>query len=435
VGSQSRHLYAAENILIKHSTVALDTLPNTFMRAPGEAVGTFALESAMDQLAHELGVDPVELRMRNEPERDPLGGKRFSLRNLPAAYARGAERFGWAARTPQPRSMRDGRWLVGWGVASAFHMPFGMDADLTMRLGMDGSVLVRCAFNEIGVGAATAQAQVAADALGVPVESVTVEYGDSALPASPGAGGSAQTASVAGSILRASEDLKRSALALARRSPGSPLRGQRLPQLTARDGGLYRTDRPGVGESYATILGRAGRPALEARVGATSRIGRMVGQARFLAGLLNDRRRWVRAATGAHFCEVRVDADTGEVRVSRWVSVFDVGTVINAKTAVSQLRGGIVMGIGTALTEETLVDPRTGRIANPGLAEYHVPVQADVPSIDVSYLDLPDPTTPLGLLGVGEVGITGAAAAVANAVHHATGVRATDLPIRMEALW
>jgi xanthine dehydrogenase YagR molybdenum-binding subunit len=182
----------------------------------------------MDQLAHELGVDPVELRMRNEPERNPLGGKRFSLRNLPAAYARGAERFGWAARTPEPRSMRDGRWLVGWGVASAFHMPFRMDADLTMRLGMDGSVLVRCAFNEIGVGAATAQAQVAADALGVPVESVTVEYGDSALPASPGAGGSAQTASVAGSILRASEDLKRSALALARRSPGSPMRGQRL---------------------------------------------------------------------------------------------------------------------------------------------------------------------------------------------------------------
>jgi xanthine dehydrogenase YagR molybdenum-binding subunit len=435
VGSQSAHLYTARNMLIRHSTVALDTVSNTAMRAPGEAVGSFALESAMDELAYELGLDPVELRKRNEPARDPMSGKRFPIRNLRTAYMRGAERFGWAARDPQPRSMRDGRWLVGWGVASAFHMPMVVSADVTVRLGLDGSVLVRCGFNEIGVGAATAQAQIAADALGVPVEVVTVEYGDSALPVSPGAGGSAQTASVARSLLQACEELKRSALDLARRSPESPLHGRRLADVAARGAGLCLADRPDIGETYAAILARAGRPALEARVGSDSRIGRTVGQFRMIAGLLNDRRRWVRAATGAHFCEVRVDADTGEVRVSRWVSVFDVGTVVNPKTATSQLRGGIVMGIGTALTEETLVDPRNGRIANPGLAEYHVPVQADIPTIDVSYLDLPDPTTPLGMLGVGEVGITGAAAAVANAVHHATGVRVRDLPIRMEALW
>ncbi|TQM38979.1 xanthine dehydrogenase family protein molybdopterin-binding subunit [Pseudonocardia cypriaca] len=432
VGSQSRHLYAARTILVRHSTATLDVLPNTAMRAPGEAVGTFGLESGMDALAHELGMDPVELRMRNEPERDPLGGKPFTHRNLRAAYARGAQRFGWADRPPHPRSMRDGRRLLGWGVATAFHMPIQLTADVTVRLGMDGTVLVRCAFHEIGVGAATVQSQITADALGVPVEAVTVEHGDSALPVGPMAGGSGQTATVAASVLRACEDLRRSALALARRSPGSPLRGRRIDELAARDGGLFAAD--GSGETYAEILARAGRPSLEGRVGARTSVGRVAGQVRFLAGMVNDQRRQVRAATGAHFCEVAVDEDTGEVRVTRWVAVFDVGRVINPKTASSQLRGGIVMGIGAALSEETLVDPASGRIVNASLADYHVPVQADVPAIDVSYLDEPDPTTPLGLLGVGEVSITGVAAAVANAVHHATGVRVRDLPITPDRL-
>ncbi|OZM83955.1 xanthine dehydrogenase family protein molybdopterin-binding subunit [Pseudonocardia sp. MH-G8] len=432
VGSQSKHLYAAGTILVRHSTATLDMLPNAAMRAPGEAVGTFGLESGMDALAHELGMDPVELRMRNEPERDPLDGKRFTHRNLRAAYARGAQRFGWAERPPQPRSMRDGRSLLGWGVATAFHMPIQLPADVTVRLAMDGTVLVRCGLHEIGVGAATVQSQIAADALGVPVETVAVEHGDSVLPVGAMAGGSGQTASVAASVLRACEELKRSALALARRAAGSPLRGRRIGDLAARDGGLFAAD--GSGETYATILARAGRPSLEGRVGARTSVGRVAGQVRFFAGMINDQRRQVRAATGAHFCEVAVDEDTGEVRVTRWVSVFDVGRVMNAKTATSQLRGGIVMGIGAALTEETQVDPRTGRIVNAGLADYHVPVQADVPAIDVSYLDEPDPTTPLGLLGVGEVGITGVAAAVANAVHHATGVRVRDLPITLDRL-
>jgi xanthine dehydrogenase YagR molybdenum-binding subunit len=432
VGSQSRHLYAARTILIGLSTATLDLLPNTAMRAPGEAVGTFALESAMDALAYELGMDPVDLRMRNEPERDPLGGKPFTHRNLRAAYARGAQRFGWADRPPQPRSMRDGRRLLGWGVATAFHMPIQLTADVTVRLGMDGTVLVRCGMHEIGVGAATVQAQIAADALGVPVEAVTVELGDSALPVGPMAGGSGQTATAAASVLRACEELRRSAFALASRSPGSPLYGRRADDVAARDGGLFAAD--GSGETYGEILARAGRPSLEGRVGARTSIGRVAGQVRFLAGMVNDQRRQVRAATGAHFCEVAVDEDTGEVRVTRWVAVFDVGRVINPKTASSQLRGGIVMGIGAALSEETLVDPRTGGIVNASLADYHVPVQADVPAIDVSYLDEPDPTTPLGLLGVGEVGITGVAGAIANAVHHATGVRVRDLPITPDRL-
>jgi xanthine dehydrogenase YagR molybdenum-binding subunit len=432
VGSQSQHLYAAPNILIRHSTVELDMLPSTFMRAPGEAVGSFALESAIDELAVELGMDPVELRMRNEPERNPLDGKLFSRRDLRAAYARGVERFGWADREPQPRSMREGRWLVGWGVATAFHTPLQMPVDIAVRLGVDGSVLVRCAFHEIGVGAATVLTQVTADALGVPVEAITVEHGDSALPSGPSAGASAQTASVTAALLPACDQLKRAALGLARRATTSPLAGARPRDLAARDGGLYRAD--GRGETYAEILTRAGRPALEVRTGSDSRVGQAVGQARFIVGFLRDRRRLVRAALGAHFCEVRVDADTGEIRVSRWLGVFDVGRVLNAKTAASQLRGGIVMGIGAALSEETLVDPRTGRIMNAGLGDYHVPVQADVPAIEIDYLDEPDPTTPLGVLGIGEVGIVGVAAAVANAVHHATGVRVRDLPITLDHL-
>lgn len=434
VTSQSRHLYAARHVLIRHATTTLDVLPSTYMRAPGEAVGTFALESAIDELAVRLGMDPVALRMRNEPERNPVDGKRFSHRNLRGAYARGVERFGWAERDPEPRSMRDGRGLVGWGVATAFHQPVQMPADVTVRLRADGTVLVRCAFHEIGVGASTVVAQIAADAMGVAVEAVTVEYGDTDLPVGPQAGGSGQTASVAAALLQACGTLTRSAFALARRSPGSPLRGRRFAEVAPGRGGLRVIADPDQGETWGAVLSRAGRTELEVRTGSESRIGQAVGQVRFMAGFLRDRRRWVRAATGAHFCEVRVDADTGEVRVTRWLGVFDAGRVINPKTATSQLRGGIVMGIGAALSEETLIDPRTGRIMNPGLAGYHVPVHADVPAIDIEYLDEPDPTAPLGLLGVGEVGITGVAAAVANAVHHATGVRVRDLPLTPDRL-
>ncbi|GAA2113601.1 xanthine dehydrogenase family protein molybdopterin-binding subunit [Actinomadura alba] len=439
VTSQSRHLYDAANILVQQNQVELDMLSNTVMRAPGESIGTFALESAVDELAAELGLDPIELRMRNEPARNPIDGKRFAHRMLRESYALGAELFGWADRTPRPRSMRDGRWLVGMGVASAYHPSWQLPANVTVRLSADGTVVVRCGFHEMGMGAATAQAQIAADALGVPFEAVRVEYGDSTLPSGPGAGGSAQTASVANSLIAACEKLKRSVLALARKSGDSPLRGQRPRDVEARNGGLYRIGRPEghdprKGESYPTILSRAGRSEVEAAVGSDTRLGELTGQLRFMSKFMLDRRRWVKAACGAQFCEVRVDADTGEIRVSRWVGVFDVGRVINAKTASSQLRGGVVMGIGMALSEETLVDPRTGRIMNPGLAEYHVPVHADIPPIDVRYLDDPDPTMPLGLIGVGEVGITGVAGAIANAVHHATGKRVRDLPITLDKL-
>jgi xanthine dehydrogenase YagR molybdenum-binding subunit len=404
ITSVARHVYDAANIRHQQHLVQLDTISNTIFRAPGESIGSYALEAAVDELAYKLGMDPVALRLRNEPAKNPIDGKTFAHRKLRECFTIGGEKFGWSARTPEPRSMRDGRWLVGWGTAAAYHPAWELPANVTVRLNADGTALVRSGFHEMGMGAATAQGQIAADALGLPFEAVSVEYGDTDLPTTFGAGGSSQTASVARSLVAACEKLKKA------------------------------VGKPRPGESYARVLARTGRDHAEAAVGSDTRLGKIVGQVKFMAKFFSDKRRWVKAACGAQFCEVRVDADTGEVRVSRWTGVFDVGRVINAKTTASQLRGGIIMGMGIALSEETLLDRRTGRIMNPSLSEYHVPVHADVPPIDVHYLDDPDPTMPLGLLGVGEVGITGAAGAIANAVHHATGKRIYDLPITLDKL-
>ncbi|MFG1701314.1 xanthine dehydrogenase family protein molybdopterin-binding subunit [Nonomuraea sp. NPDC049309] len=397
----SRHLYAAPNILLRESKVTLDLLSPTFMRAPGEAIGTFALESAVDELAWKLGMDPIELRLANLPERDPVGGQRLTRRTLRQAYTKGAELFGWGRRDPRAGAMRDGRLFVGMGVATAYHPAMILPASATVRLHADGTAVVRCGMQEMGMGAATAQAQIAADELGVPLESVRVEYGDSDLPDAPMAGGSVQTASVAAALIAACAKVKKEVRALARRSPGPH-------------------------ETYAGILAAAGRDHVEGAV--------KTGMLGFVLRTLRDRRRYVKAATAVHFCEVRVDPDTMEVRVARWLSAFDAGRVVNAKTAAGQIRGGVVMGIGLALSEQTLVDPRNGRIVNPSLSEYHVPVHADIPRIEVHDVGVPDPTMPLGVVGIGEVGITGVAAAVANAVRHATGKRVGDLPITLDKL-
>lgn len=385
--SMSNHAYDAANIHTQQHTVTLDVLSNTSMRAPGESIGSFALESAVDELAYKLGMDPIDLRMRNEPARNPVNGNKFGHRMLREAYALGAEKFGWAARTPEPGSMRDGKWLVGMGVATAYHPAWQFGSNAYVRLNQDGTVLVKVAMHEMGMGAATAQAQIAADALNVPVDSVTVQWGDSELPFAPGAGGSGQTASVAAAVLDACRKIDKKRREL---------------------------DRKGFIE-------------------ATSGGGDLRNNLKTLQLVLSSRRH-VKAASGAQFCEVRVDPETGEIRIARFVGAFDVGTVINAKTVAGQLRGGIVMGIGMALAEETLVDPRTGRIMNPSLSEYHVPVHADIPDIDVHWLGEPDPNMPLGLLGVGEVSIVGVAGAVANAVFHATGKRVRDLPITLDKL-
>ncbi len=413
----ARHLYAAESFLLGQKIVNLDTVANTFMRAPGESIGTFALESAIDELAHELNIDPVELRRINEPAKDPTKGTEFSHRALVEAYRRGAEKFGWKHRGP--RSQRDGKWQIGQGVATAFYPYYRFPATARVRISADGTAVIQAAAHEMGMGTATVQIQHAAERLGLPVDRVSFEYGDSNLPQSPVAGGSNQTASIVASVTAAVEKVLQELLALAGDDFDSPLSDLKLEGIEARDGGIFSKEDASRGETYEAILKRVGQTHVEAEASSDAAIEMM---------------KYSIGSYGAQFCEVRVNEESGEVRVSRWVGSFDAGRILNPKTATSQFRGGIIMGLGMALTEETLFDERRGRIMNPSLAEYHVPVNLDVPHIEVIYTDIPDEHTPLGAHGIGEIGITGAAAAVANAVFNATGKRIRDLPITLDKL-
>ena len=412
----ARGAYAAGSFKLEVQTATMDMVANSFMRAPGESVGTFALECAVDELSYELGVDPIELRMRNEPEQDPTSGLPFSSRNIREAYRMGAERFGWSERKSQPGQQRDGEWLVGMGCATGtypyYRMPGGA-ARITLR--RDGHVKVEIAAHEMGMGTATAHTQVVAERFGLAVEQVTFAYGDSAMPGVVLAGGSQQTASIGASIVAAHRALVTQLLKLA--GNDSPLAGLKLEEVGGFDGGLCALDDPSRCESYTSILARAQRDELVAEEEAPQSLELM---------------HWSMHSHSALFCEARVNAVTGETRIGRFLGSFDCGRILNAKTAGSQFRGGIIMGLGLALTEETLFDERSGRIMNPSLAEYHVPVHMDVPEIDVIWTDIPDPHTPMGARGVGEIGITGVGAAVANAIYNATGKRIRDLPITLD---
>ena len=414
----TRSAYASETRLLDVQHVELDMLGNTFMRAPGESVGTFALESAVDELAHALSMDPIELRIRNEPETDPGSGLPFSSRHIVDAWRAGAERFGWQKRNAQPGAVRDGEWLVGMGCATAtypyYRMPGGA-ARLT--LSVDGHATVDIAAHEMGMGTATAQTQIAADRLGLTMEQVTFNYGDSTLPGVVLAGGSQQTAAIGASVMAAHEMLVAELLKLA--GNDSPLAGLSAGDVESRDAGLCKRDEPDRFESYASILGRARRDSVVVEATPPAPLETM---------------HWSMHSHGAMFCEVRVNVVTGEPRVSRFLGSFDCGRIINPKTAASQFRGGIIMGLGLALMEETQFDERKGRVMNPNLSDYHVPVHLDVPDIDVIWTDIPDPHTPMGARGVGEIGITGTGAAVANAIFNATGKRVRDLPITLDKL-
>ncbi|MET0270942.1 MAG: xanthine dehydrogenase family protein molybdopterin-binding subunit [Sphingomonas sp.] len=414
----ARHLYAAGSIHLEQNIAELDMLANTFMRAPGESVGTFALECAMDELAERLAIDPIELRRRNEPTRDPVSGNAFSSRHLLKAYADGAKRFGWERRDPVPGGRREGEWLIGMGVATATYPYYRMPGTAArIRLDAGGHATVSTAGHEMGMGTATVQAQHAADRLGLPLEAVTFEYGDSDLPAGSMAGGSSQTAGIVSAVTAAADLLVADLIKLA--GNDSPIAGLRPHEVVALDGGLARIDDPARNESYASILARAGRDAIEVE-----------GKAPLPLEMM----KYSMHSYGAQFAEVGVNAVTGEVRVRRFLGSFDCGRILNPKTATSQFRGGIIMGIGLALMEETLFDPRSGRVMNPSLAEYHVPVHLDVPEIDVIWTGEPDPHSPLGAHGIGEIGITGVAAAIANAIHNATGRRLRDLPMTLDRL-
>lgn len=413
-----RSLYACDSFDIVQHNVELDLLANSFMRGPGETPGTFAIECAMDELAHALGMDPIELRRRNAATRDPVSGAPHTQSAMMEAYDMGAARIGWDRRAAQPGTRRDGEWRIGMGCATGT-FPFTRMPGTSARITLDanGDAHVASAAQEMGMGTATVQRQHAADRLGLPLERVTVTIGDSQLPFASFAGGSSQTASLAAAISAASGKLAIQLLRLA--GNDTPLAGLKPSEVEFANGGLRSVEDPARHESFASILRRAGRRELSA-----------VGESGAPLEIL----KYSMHSTSAIFCELRVSDVTGEIRVDRLVGAFDCGRILNAKTATSQFKGGMIMGLGMALSEETLLDERTGRIMSTSLADYHVPVHLDVPDIDVLWTDIPDPRTPLGARGIGEIGTTGVAAAVANAVFNATGKRVRDLPLTLDKL-
>jgi xanthine dehydrogenase YagR molybdenum-binding subunit len=421
VGVMTRSMYAGANRLTRHRVVRLNVPTPDIMRAPGECPGSFALESAMDELAMALDMDPVALRIGNEPSEDPEMHVPFSSRSLVRCLREGADRFGWARRGRTPRTVRDGRWLVGCGVASATYPTRLQPAGARIVLTADGRVTARLAATEIGVGTYVALGQIAGDALGLPLDAVTVEIGDTAFPPTPGSGGSFGLASAGSALHKACVNLRSALVELALADPQSPLRGLNSDAIDFVDGRIVARGDPARGEPLSALVARAARSEIMAD-------GEIAPDAEV-------NKKYAMHAYGAHFVEVGVDEDTGEVRLRRMLGVFAAGRIINPKTARSQLIGGMVMGVGMALHEESVVDPRYGHFVNHDLAEYHVPVHADIPAIDAVFLEeRDDKINPLGAKGVGELGIVGAAAAVANAVCNATGVRVRSLPITLDKL-
>jgi xanthine dehydrogenase YagR molybdenum-binding subunit len=376
--------------------VKADRQTPAYMRSPPELPYMFALESALDELAHELKMDPIELRRLNDTQTEPIEGKPFSSRHLMECYAEGARTFRWSERNPTPGSVRDGQWLVGLGCATAVYPTNVGVATARVRLTPDGHVLVQSASHEIGTGIRTVAAQMAAERLGVPVSAVTVEMGDTRLPPAPVSGGSNSTASVCSAILLACDQIN-----------------------------LRRPHASGAIEEYAEYVPE-GAPA-----DAVKKL--YAGQSTLLSG--STKRKQAMFAFGAEFVEVRVHSRTREIRVPRILGVFTAGRIMNTRTARSQLMGGLIWGVSAALHEATEIDPRFARTVNRDLQDYLVPVNADVSAVDVIMLpETDDKVNPAGVKGLGELGNVGTNAAVANAVFNATGIRVRTLPIRMEDL-
>ncbi len=413
-------LYRCDNVALTQKLAKLDTYSPGDMRAPGAPSGLFATESAMDELAYATGVDPVELRLRNYSERDFNEDKPFTSKELRAAFQIGAERFGWRHRSPAPRSMRDGRELIGWGIAAGAWEAMLMETSARAVLQADGALEISCATSDIGTGTYTILAQVAADTLGVPMDRVTVKLGDSSLPKAPVEGGSWTAASAGSATQLACLTARGKLFAAARGMSGSPLANVPLDRVLFHDGRIVLENDPSRSVAIADVMRAAKLDRIEAQETATP-----------------DQRRteWGNYTHCAVFVEVRVDEMLGVVRVTRVVDAVAAGRIINPKTARSQVIGGVVFGLGMALYEEAMTDHKLGRIMNHNFAEYHVPANADIPDVEVIFVDEHDEqTSPLGVKGLGEIGIVGTAAAVANAIYHATGKRVRDLPITIDKL-
>jgi xanthine dehydrogenase YagR molybdenum-binding subunit len=411
-------LYRSANASYVHRLAKLDLATSCDMRAPSAAPALFALESAMDELAVALKIDPVELRLRCHSDRDQHENRPYSSKELRDCYRQGAEAFGWAKRNPEPRSMREGSDLVGWGMASGVWEALQAPIAVRIALSANAHAEVACATSDIGTGTYTIMAQVAADMLGLPLDNVSVRIGDSSLPQSPVEGGSWIATSVANGIVATAEAIRSELLRIAGQMPHAPLANTALADVALADGRLVSRSDASRAVSVADIM----------RHGAVDRIEREL-----TTNPSEDHSR-AQNTHSAIFAEVKVDEQLGVIRVGRVVSAVAAGRILNPKTAGSQILGGVVWGIGMALHEETVIDHRFGRIMNANIAEYHVPVHADVHDIQVIFVDEKDDSNPLGLKGVGEIGIVGVAAAIANAVYHATGKRVRDLPITLDKL-
>lgn len=414
-------LYACPNVACAHQLARLDLYTPIDMRAPGAATGVTAFEAAIDELAFELHMDPLEFRLKNYAEIDQNEDKPFTSKALRDCYAQAAERFGWASRSFEPRSMRDGRELVGWGMASGVWEASQMKAQARATLSSEGRLEIATAAADIGTGTYTILAQIAAESFGLPIEAVAVKIGDSTLPKAPLEGGSWTAASVGSAVHAACEALKKLVLKQAQAIGNSPLGKARASSVSFERGEIVSKRDARKHLALREIVLSSGSSTITAE--ATARPS-VIGQ-----------RRRASYTHSAVFVEVKVDEELGQVRVTRIVSAIAAGRILNPKTARSQIIGGVVFGIGMALHEESMLDHRLGRFMNHNYAEYHIPTNADVPPIDVIFVDEQDEhINPLGVKGVGEIGVVGTAAAIANAIFHATGKRVRQWPITMDKL-
>lgn len=414
-GAQTRSLYAAPNRMVQHRLVKLDLPPSGSMRAPGEAIGLLALEQAMDEMAEKLALDPIEFRLRNEPTEDPEKKIPYSTRALPQCLKEGAKRFGWERRSAKPGQMRDGQWLVGYGVASAFRSNLMRPSKAEVSIDGQGKLTARLAMTDIGTGSYTILTQIAAETMQMPMSDVTVLIGDTSFPPTPGSGGSFGANSAGSGLYYACMNLRQKLAETATADKYSPLLKLKAKDADFKDGAVIIT---GKSESYRDIAARADGKLITAK-----------GE----IGELETYKTYSQAAYGGHFAEVGVDLATGEVRLRRMLGVFTAGRILNEKTARSQGIGGMLWGVSSALFEDAVPDTRYGQFVNHDLAEYHVPVHADAVNVEAIFLpEVDDKTGPLKIKGVGELGICGAGAAVANAVYNACGVRVRDYPITLD---
>jgi xanthine dehydrogenase YagR molybdenum-binding subunit len=418
----SGQMYACDNIKLGYKLVGQDRYSPIDMRAPGAAHGVHALEVAMDELAYALKMDPLAFRLKNYAEVNPLDGKPYSTKELRQCYQLGSERFGWKDRPIEPRSMRDGEELVGWGMATGMWDSLVMVARVSAVLHADGRLVVSSAASDIGTGTYTVMSMIAAEAMGLPLEKVTFQLGDSTLPVAPIEGGSSHVATVGGGVAGACEKLQKALLKMAQAMPDSIFKKLQLRQVEFNDGRIHLRGQPANGVDLREVLAHAGKDRVEEKF--------------LMTPQMLKQRKYTRAVHSAVFCEVRVNEKLGIVRVTRVVNAVAAGRIISAKTAESQIVGGTVWGISQALHEETYTDHRLGRFMNHNYAEYHVAVNADIHDIQVIFADEDDRivSKQLGAKGVGEIGLVGVSAAVSNAIFHATGKRLRSTPMSPDKL-